>query len=161
MATSPWLREAIDKFVETYWTEVLALRTLRYIALKHPAAFVAAFKAVEQQDKEPQAMCSAGFAEPEPVIEQPVGATYVLEIISYPPENKIKVLKAYREITERGLGISKKHIESSFPIFVCSGNFASIRAAQSVLELAGATCVTRVCRESIAKIRKTLKVDPC
>jgi ribosomal protein L7/L12 len=114
------------------------LRTLRKIALDNPAAFLAAVNAVEAQDREPQAMRSAGFAQPEPAIEPPVEC--ILKIISYAPENKIKVLKAYREITGLGLGISMKNIESSFPIFVSSGDIATIKAARLLLDLAGATC---------------------
>jgi ribosomal protein L7/L12 len=141
MANSRTLEEAVNRLSLIRWTEDIMLRTLRNIALDNPAAFLAAVNVVEAQDKESQAMCSAGFVEPDPVVEQLKPVTYTLKIIFYATENKIKVLKAYRDITGLDLIKAKKHIDFSYPIFICSGNIDRIKAARSALELAGAICL--------------------
>lgn len=109
-------KEACKLFLSTDWTPALMEKTLKYIMLNNPAVFIRALNA-----------------------ELPQSRVQIV-INRYPPEKKIAVIKAFRELTGANLGEAKSCIESHFPIHVKTLPKESDDTATAIgtLEAAGA-----------------------
>lgn len=107
------LKEACELYFSTQWTAELLQSTLLKVVLKNPAAFIKAVKPTEEK--------------------------VLISITDYRQENKIAVLKAFREVTGATFGHAKECIESAFPIGVMTCTTKNLFWNVRLLEVAGAT----------------------
>lgn len=108
-----YLKEACELYFSTQWTAELMQSTLHKVMLENPAAFIKAVKPTEKR--------------------------VLISITDYRQENKIAVLKAFREVTGVTLGHAKACVESAFPIYVITCTAKSSVSHIRSLSEAGAT----------------------
>jgi ribosomal protein L7/L12 len=114
-----YLKEAVKLSQSINWTPEQMKKVLDKIMLENPAAFVRACESKNRLDSS----CKQNV---------------IIRIIAYPEACKIKVLKAFREITASTLQDAKQAIEGRLPIVVTPCSYLRVTEACSRLRLAGA-----------------------